>query len=113
MLEAKLSEGNTLKKLIDSIRDVVENINFDCNPKGISMQAMDTSHVALVTLHLQQDGFEYYRCDKPLTLGINIATFSKVLKCSSSDDAITLRAEDDPSFVTIILENKSNSLTRT
>ena len=29
---------------------------------GISLQAMDNSHVALVALLMRQDGFEHYRC---------------------------------------------------
>ena len=30
---------------------------------------MDSSHVALVSLSLQAEGFKDYRSDKPLTLG--------------------------------------------
>jgi len=30
---------------------------------GLSLQAMDTSHVALVSLNLSMEGFESYRCD--------------------------------------------------
>lgn len=47
---------------------------------GISLQAMDTSHVALVSLNLSMEGFEEYRCDQPVVLGINIANLCKVMK---------------------------------
>lgn len=33
---------------------------------------MDTSHVALVSLNLSMEGFEQYRCDTNVVLGINI-----------------------------------------
>ena len=33
------------------------------------MQAMDASHVALVSLNMGMDLFEDYRCDVPIQLG--------------------------------------------
>jgi proliferating cell nuclear antigen len=47
-----------------------------------SLQAMDTSHVCLVAFLLRADGFEHYRCDRALTLGLHLANFSKILKCA-------------------------------
>lgn len=60
---------------------------------GISLQAMDTSHVALVSLNLSMEGFEEYRCDQPVVLGINIANMSKVMKLADPQDSITLQAD--------------------
>jgi proliferating cell nuclear antigen len=39
------------------------------------LQAMDSSHVALVALMLKSDGFENYRCDRNLSLGINLGRY--------------------------------------
>ena len=66
---------------------------------------MDTSHVALVSLNLSMEGFESYRCDQNVVLGINIANFSKVLKLSDPSDSITLQADQDPSTLKLIFEN--------
>jgi proliferating cell nuclear antigen len=66
---------------------------------------MDTSHVALVSLNLSMEGFESYRCDQNVVLGINIANFSKVLKLSDPADSITLQADQDPSTLKLIFEN--------
>jgi proliferating cell nuclear antigen len=60
---------------------------------GLSLQAMDTSHVALVSLNLSMEGFESYRCDTNVVLGVNIANLSKVLKLSDPSDSITLQAD--------------------
>ncbi len=45
---------------------------------------MDSSHVSLVALLLRAEGFEPYRCDRNLSLGISIASMSKILKCSGN-----------------------------
>jgi hypothetical protein len=37
-----------------------------------SLQAMDNSHVALVSVLLKASGFENYRCDRSMPLGINV-----------------------------------------
>ena len=57
------------------------------------MNAMDSSHVALVTLNLTKDGFEKFRCDSPQVLGLNIKEFSKFMKFIEPNDSLLLRAE--------------------
>jgi proliferating cell nuclear antigen len=107
MFVAKLKEGIQLKKLIESIKELVTDINLDISAGGISLQAMDSSHVALVTLNLSYEGFEEYRCDKGMTIGVNITHLSKIMKCGGNDDSIILRADDEPSSLNITFENRS------
>lgn len=38
-----------------------------------ALQAMDNSHVALVSLKLVADQFESYRCDRNIPLGVNVS----------------------------------------
>ena len=68
---------------------------------------MDSSHVALVTLNLSAEGFEEYRCDKSMTLGISISNLAKVLRCGGNEDSLTLSCEDEPSKLKIRFENNS------
>ena len=72
---------------------------------GLSLQAMDTSHVALVSLNLSMEGFESYRCDSNVVLGVNIANLSKVLKLADPSDSITLQADQDPSSLKLTFDN--------
>ena len=51
---------------------------------------MDSSHVALVSLILQEKGFSFFICHKPLTLGISLENLAKALKIVENDDEITL-----------------------
>ena len=94
MFEARLLQGSILKKLLESIKDLVTDANFDCSSAGVSLQAMDSSHVSLVAFFLRAEGFQHYRCDRNLSLGINLASMSKILKCSGNDDIITMKADD-------------------
>ena len=73
MFEARLAQGAVLKKVLDSVKDLVTDANFEADPQeGFKLQAMDSSHVSLVSLKLHANGFEHYRCDRPLTMGMNL-----------------------------------------
>jgi proliferating cell nuclear antigen len=66
---------------------------------------MDSSHVALVSLNLTCDGFESYRADTNMVLGVNIANLAKVMKLADNIDTITLQAESDASHLKITFHN--------
>lgn len=110
MFEARLTHGNLLKKVLEAIKDLVTDANFDCTPSGIQLQAMDSSHVSLVALLLRAEGFDPYRCDRNVSLGINLQSMGKILKCSDNNDIITLKAEDDGEHVTFVFESPSTPL---
>ncbi|KAJ1987753.1 hypothetical protein H4R33_002715 [Dimargaris cristalligena] len=105
MLEARLTQGSLLKKVIEAIKDLVTDANFDCSDGGISLQAMDSSHVALCALLLKSDSFEPYRCDRNRSLGVNLNSLAKMLKCSGNDDIITLKANDEGDILTMLFES--------
>lgn len=50
--------------------------------------------MSLVAMQLKADGFEHYRCDRDMSIGMNMASLSKILKCANNDDVITIKAED-------------------
>ncbi|KAG6416378.1 hypothetical protein SASPL_123807 [Salvia splendens] len=94
-----------LKKVLESIKELVTYGNFHCSPNGFSMQAMDSSHVALVALLLRSEGFEHYRCDRNISMGMNLNNMAKMLKCAGNDDIITLKADDGSDTVTFVFES--------
>jgi proliferating cell nuclear antigen len=107
MFEARLPKASLLKKILEAIKDLVTDANFDCTATGISLQAMDSAHVSLVTLLLRHDGFEHYRCDRNLSLGINLTSMANILKCAGNDDVVTIKADDNGDSVTFIFESKN------
>jgi proliferating cell nuclear antigen len=105
MLELRLVQGSLLKKVLESIKELVTDANFDCSSTGFSLQAMDSSHVALVALLLRSEGFEHYRCDRNLSMGMNLNNMAKMLKCAGNDDIITIKADDGSDTVTFMFES--------
>ena len=67
-------------QVLEAIKDLVTEANFDCSSTGFALQAMDSSHVSLVSLLLRADGFEHYRCDRSLSMGMHLGNMAKMLK---------------------------------
>jgi len=107
MFEARLVQGKVFKQIIESIKDLVADANIDCSEDEIAIQSMDSSHVSLVAVALQSNGFDHYRCDRPISLGFNSQNMSKILKCAGNDDVITLKAEDTGDTLTLMFESPS------
>ncbi|XP_059476257.1 proliferating cell nuclear antigen [Neocloeon triangulifer] len=106
MFEAKLAQSSILKKVIEAIKDLISEASFDCSDSGIQLQAMDNSHVSLVSLSLRSDGFDKYRCDRNLAMGINLTSMTKILKCAGNDDVLIMRAQDNADMVTFVFESQ-------
>ncbi|SCZ93837.1 BZ3500_MvSof-1268-A1-R1_Chr6-3g08918 [Microbotryum saponariae] len=122
MFEARLEQAEVLKKVLDAIKELVTDANFDCSDEGLKLQAMDNSHVALVSLQLDATGFQRYRCDRNMYVpgeleGTRKATrrvpadcdgsssLQKIIKCASNDDIVTLRADESQDVLGLLFEN--------
>lgn len=105
MLEAKFDQASLFKKIIDSFKDTVQLCNFNCTEHGITVQAVDDSRVLLVSLLIGEDTFNSYRCDKNITLGVDLSSLAKVLRCGNNTDSLTLIAEDSPDSLLVLFED--------
>jgi len=104
MFEARLVQGSLLKKVLESLKDLLNEATWDCADTGIQLQAMDNSHVSLVSVSLRADGFDKFRCDRQLSMGMNLTSMSKILRCAANDDIITIKAQDQADNVTFMFE---------
>ncbi|CAF0829592.1 unnamed protein product [Didymodactylos carnosus] len=107
MFEARLAQGSIFAKVIEGLRELVTEATWECSGNGITLQAMDSSHVALVSLVLRSDGFETYRCDRNMSLGISLTSMSKVLKMMGKDDTLTIRVNDDSDAIVLSMESQN------
>lgn len=57
---------------------------------------------------LKSDGFETYRCDRSLSIGLNVVSLGKIVKAASNDDVVTIKADQDTDLLNIVFESPSN-----
>jgi len=107
VLEATFNDGGSFRKLVEAMKDLFTEVNFDANHAGLACQAMDSSHVCLCSVELPKALFQEdtYRCDRNVTMGLNMGILSKILKCSTNDETIRVSsAEEDSSNLVLHFE---------
>merc|ERR1712032_1533112 len=82
-----------------AMKDLCKDVNFDVSEKGMQVQSMDSSHVALVSLMLRESAFQEFKCDRPSSLGMNVESLSKILKICGPSDSLKLRYANDSDTV--------------
>ena len=100
-----MTDPSKLKKILEALRDLVEEANIDASEAGLSLQAMDTAHVALVSMTLNANSFDKFSCTSAKTLGVNLGAILKIIKCGDANDVLTLETTEDNSGLKFKFEN--------
>merc|ERR1711866_41404 len=103
-MEMQLQDASLLKRVVDAMKDLCKDVNFDCSEKGLQVQSMDSSHVALVSLLLRESAFQDFKCDRPTSLGMNVDSLGKILKMCGPNDSLKLRWQNDADSVSFQCE---------
>merc|ERR1712118_60726 len=105
VLEAHLQQAALLRKVVEAMKDLCKDANFDCSEKGLQVQAMDSSHVALVSLLLRESAFAEFKCDRATSLGMNVDSLGKILKMCGPTDSLKLRWQNDADIMNFQCES--------
>ena len=62
----------------------------------------------MVSLTLRSDGFDKFRCDRNISMGMNLGSMAKILKCANNDDTVTVKAQDNADTVTFMFESPNH-----
>ncbi len=105
---ARLTHSTILKKLVDSLTKLVDEVEISVSPYGILSQSLDSSKTSLIFFNLQREGFKDndFFCERPMTLGVKVKDLATILKCGAGDESVTLRSEIDGRSLEVIFENE-------
>ena len=106
LIKIKLNSITSLKDIICSLKDLVDEACFKFTSEKITMQAMDSSSIAICFLLLKKDMFSSYQIPNEVNINISLENFSKILKIANQDDSLELSLEQDQSFLKIVLSNE-------
>lgn len=89
-LEVKTVQSAAFKVLVEALKELLTDTCLEFDETGIKIISMDTSHIVLVHLKLDATKFEYYHCEKKITIGVNMLNLHKLIKTINSNDTLTL-----------------------
>ena len=110
LLEIKTVQVSAFRTLIEALKEILTDANFEFDSTGMKVMAMDTSHTVLVHLKLLADRFEYYHCPEKRVLGLNMINYFKLIKTMSNSDTLTLYVKkSNPNMLGIKIENSEKN----
>ncbi|PNH00944.1 Proliferating cell nuclear antigen [Tetrabaena socialis] len=117
MASITFASAKQLRAIAEAIGEFVDEINFDFNSiaTALTAQAMDASHICMVSLSLAMSlfssiqgatsasfsdfsiisDFSGFSGPAPTTLGIHVPSLIRVLKCAGPDDSALLTSSGD------------------
>ena len=114
ILEIKTVQASAFRILVEALKEILTDANFECDETGIKMIAMDSSRTVLVHLKLHADKFESYMCKEKRVLGISMINFFRIIKTMNNNDTLTLFLEKEKdSVLGIKIENSEKNTTST
>jgi proliferating cell nuclear antigen len=110
LLLIKTVQSQCIKILIESLKEVLTDINLYFDSNGLKIMTMDNARVALVYVRLNKDNFEEYHTKNKLICGINLIYFFKLLKTVGNNDVLSIFIrEDNNNELGIRIENREKN----
>ena len=97
----KTVQSSAFKTLIEALKDILTECNFEFDQKGIRAIAMDNTHTVLVHLKLDEN-VELFECKQKTVIGLNMLNFFKLIRTMTTNDTLTL-ALDEANLNTLLI----------
>jgi len=94
MLQVRTPDASLLRKVLAVVADLVDDANILITDDGVSMQAMDSSHVCLIRLRIGPGYFDLIDVGHPATIGVKLSSFIRMLTCVEGPTTFTLGDDD-------------------
>ena len=105
-VELKTVQGPCLRLMVESFKDLVNEIDLAFDEQGLVLSNMDGTHMAMVRAMIKAEGVEVYRCRQHVAVTACVAHLHKMIKNISHRDTLTLRLDSAvPHALVIIIEN--------
>lgn len=109
-LHIKTIQAPIFKQIIDSLKDILTDVNLEIDETGLKIVAMDNTNIVLIHLKLDADKFEDFYCEKKMYIGICMLKLHVLIKTIGTNDILTLyvRKDDQSNLGIKIINNEKN-----
>jgi len=90
-------DAEILRKLVKASSILVDEAKIRTSPEGISMRAVDSANVAMVSFELGKDAFELYEADES-EIGVDLHRLEEILGIARKGDRVSVSVSDDESM---------------
>ena len=93
--------------IFQSIRNLTQSVNIQFNDERMYVQTMDSGRISILEVSLPCSWFGEYTCAQPVSLGVNVAIFHKILSTAKKDHSIRIHYHAEDQSDTLTVEMKS------
>ncbi len=106
----KTVQANVIKGLVEDLKDLITEANFEFDKNGWRIVTIDNSHTVLVHLRLEHDKFEQYdiKADK-VVAGVSMLNLFRLTKTITSNDTICIYIDSNKNYLHLIRENSEKN----
>jgi proliferating cell nuclear antigen len=107
ILFVETMHGNTIKTLVEALKNLVPDVNITFNHKTFGILRMNDVHTLLVFLTMFAEEFEngYYILE-PFVAGVNVQYLYKAIKTVAAGDILRLViTKNDPNTLLVLVNN--------
>lgn len=79
-MRIKTLQAEKLRKIFETIANIVDEVTLKIEKDGIKIRAMDPGHIALVDFEMKKDAFDEYNIKEAVSLGLDLKPLVNVLK---------------------------------
>jgi len=106
-VRVQFDKADNFLKIIAALKELVPGgITFQFDENGISLQEMDSSHIAIVAISIPGNGLSSYICNKPQVVSIDIEKSWAFFK-SVDKDAVIILSVSTSDFLSVEIRSKS------
>ena len=86
--------AETLRDAIEAVSSLVDEVKFAISDKGLELKAVDPANVAMVSLQIGADAFEYFKADQ-IEIGVDLVRLSDVLSMADKGENVQLELDEE------------------
>jgi proliferating cell nuclear antigen len=83
-------QSHALRCTIEALKDVLLDVSLHIAEDGIKICCLDYSRTSIVYLKIDADKCECFKCEQPMSIGINVNSLFKLVKSTTMSDLISL-----------------------
>jgi len=85
---ATLENSRIIKGIVEAVMYLIDETYMYMSPSGLKLNAIDSSHVAMLLAFLPREMFTDYKCPADTKVGITVMDLVKILRRAGSKDEI-------------------------
>ncbi len=113
IIDIRTVQSSAIRILVEALKEILTDTNLQIDETGIKLIAMDSSHTVLIHMKLGADKFEFYKCKKPMKIGINMLNLFKLIKTMNNTDTLSFYIKENNENKLGILINNQDKNTQT